>query len=57
MGVVFPANLLENLAVNPPGSLEELASLPGMRHWRVREFGEEVLQLLHTQGSLVDPPV
>ena len=57
VGVVFPANLLENLAVNPPGSLEELSTLPGMRRWRIREFGEDVLQLLHTQGSLVDPPV
>jgi ribonuclease D len=47
VGVVFPANLLENLASAPPGDLEGLAGLPGMRQWRVREFGEEVLRLLH----------
>ena len=47
VGVVFPANLLENLAVAPPGNPEALASLPGMRRWRVREFGSEILQLLN----------
>ncbi len=57
VGVVFPANLLENLAVNPPVSLEELSALPGMRFWRVREFGREVLEILNTQDSLVGPPV
>jgi ribonuclease D len=46
VGVVFPANLLEVLAAAPPLDLEEFANLPGMRRWRTREFGEEVLRLL-----------
>lgn len=47
VGVVFPANLLENLSAAPPASLDELASFPGMRRWRACEFGEEILQMLH----------
>jgi ribonuclease D len=46
VGVVFPANLLELLAVTPPANLEEFMSLPGMRRWRVQEFGSEILQTL-----------
>ncbi len=47
VGVVFPANVLENLAVEAPAEIGELASLAGMRQWRVREFGEELIDLLH----------
>jgi len=46
VGVVFPSNLLENLAVAPPADAEGLANMPGMRRWRVREFGNEILNLL-----------
>ncbi len=46
IGVVFPANLLENLALVPPSNLQEMSELPGMRQWRVREFGEELLQII-----------
>jgi ribonuclease D len=55
VGVVFPANLLENLAVAPPADLEGLANLPGMRQWRVREFGEEILQLLCSEEFQTGP--
>jgi ribonuclease D len=55
VGVVFPANLLENLAVAPPAGLEGLASLPGTRRWRLREFGEEILQLLRSEESQPGP--
>ena len=55
VGVVFPANLLENLSVATPDKLEDLAGLPGMRRWRVREFGEEVLRLLHQPESPTEP--
>jgi ribonuclease D len=51
VGVVFPANLLENLAAAPPVSIDELITFPGMRRWRAREFGEEILQTL--QSTLV----
>jgi ribonuclease D len=43
VGVVFPANLLEQLAITPPTDLEGFMSLPGMRRWRVQEFGQEIL--------------
>jgi ribonuclease D len=51
VGVVFPANLLENLAEAPPKDLDELRNLSGMRHWRIQKFGEEVLGLLHNHNS------
>ena len=56
VGVVFPANVLENLAVAPPEMPEELLSIPGMRRWRVREFGDELVELLHKELSQPEPP-
>jgi ribonuclease D len=50
VGVVFPANLLENLAEAHPADLEGLQNLPGMRRWRVQEFGEEVLGLINNNA-------
>ena len=47
VGVVFPANLLENLAVSPPANIDELIAFPRMRRWRTQEFGQEILQTLH----------
>jgi ribonuclease D len=47
VGVVFSANLLENLAMSPPADMDGLANLPGMRRWRIREFGDEILRLLN----------
>ena len=49
IGVVFPAHLLEPLAISPPADLDEFARLPEMRRWRVHEFGEEVIRLLQRQ--------
>lgn len=46
VGVVFPGNLLETLASFPPDDLVALEAVEGMRRWRVREFGEEILRLL-----------
>lgn len=54
VGVVFPANLLENLAVAPPPTLDEFRTLSGMRRWRVLEFGEEILQLLQSREAQVE---
>jgi ribonuclease D len=47
VGVVFPGNILEILAAYPPADLPALESIPGMRQWRVRQFGEEMLSVLH----------
>jgi ribonuclease D len=51
IGVVFPASLLEHVAATPPADMGELAALPGMRQWRVQEFGAELLQLLKNGES------
>ncbi len=48
VGVVFPGNLLEMLAVSPPADVLALEALDGMRRWRALEFGAEVLDILHT---------
>jgi ribonuclease D len=56
VGVVFPANVLENLAIAPPADLEELAALPGMRRWRVREFGSEIVELLRKEPPQSETP-
>jgi ribonuclease D len=53
VGVVFPAYLLETLAIAPPADLIAFAGLPEMRQWRTREFGEEVVQLLQNR----EPPI
>ena len=52
VGVVFPANLLENLAAAPPSSMDELLAFPGMRRWRAREFGMDILQTLNGLNSV-----
>jgi ribonuclease D len=54
VGVVFPANLLENLAMVPPVDTEGLTQLPGMRRWRIREFGDEILRFLNSQEPRLD---
>jgi ribonuclease D len=46
VGVIFPANLLELLAMTPPSDLEGFMNFPGMRRWRVQEFGQEILHKL-----------
>ena len=56
VGVVFPANVLENLSVAPPADIEGLEGIPGMRRWRVREFGVEILDLLLNGHPPSEPP-
>jgi len=51
VGVVFPGTLLEALAAFPPADLVALEAIPGIRRWRVREFGDDVLRLLHADNS------
>ena len=46
VGVVFPGNLLESLAASPVANLKELEEFSGMRKWRAREFGVEILEIL-----------
>ena len=49
VGVVFPANLLESLTAAPPTNLDEFMAFPGIRRWRVKEFGQEILETLHSE--------
>jgi ribonuclease D len=46
VGVVFPGSLLETLAAFPPADASSLARISGMRAWRAREFGSEILKIL-----------
>lgn len=49
VGVLFPGNLLEELAVSRPRDLAALEAIEGMRRWRAREFGSEILRILHPE--------
>ena len=46
MGVVFPGWMLDTLPASPPSDLVELERLEGMRRWRARLFGREILELV-----------
>ncbi len=46
VGVVFPGSLLETLAASPPMDAAGLAGIGGVREWRTREFGQEILMVL-----------
>lgn len=51
VGVVFPGSLLETLASYPPPDAASLARVDGMRAWRAREFGAEILHALAATGD------
>jgi len=46
VGVVFPGSFLEAIAAFPPEDMAALEKVPGIRRWRVREFGEDILRIL-----------
>lgn len=48
VGVVLPNGMLVAIATACPKDPETLGAMDGMRRWRVREFGEEILR---TMGS------
>ena len=47
VGVVCPGGLLDAIAGSAPVDIEALARIKGMRQWRVREFGSELLEVVH----------
>ncbi|HSW40267.1 MAG TPA: HRDC domain-containing protein, partial [Acidobacteriota bacterium] len=51
IGVVFPANLLEILAAKPPADLAALAGVAGIRRWRVKEFGAEIMRAIQETAA------
>ena len=46
VGVVFPGTMLEILAAAPPADMAALETIGGMRRWRARQFGQEILDIL-----------
>jgi ribonuclease D len=56
VGVVFPGTLLELIASYPPPDLETLEKIHGMRRWRVREFGPDILRVLQENQGGITPP-
>lgn len=43
-GVLLPQRLIERLAIASPRTPEDLAGVPGLRRWRVAEFGPALLE-------------
>jgi ribonuclease D len=46
MSLVLPQRLLDRVAEAAPADLESLAGVEGLRQWRVRELGPEILDVL-----------
>lgn len=53
VGVVLPGSVLTAAASACPSGRESLAGIEGMRRWRVREFGEEILRAI-SPGHVVE---
>jgi len=53
VGVIFPSNMLENLSSTQPANMDEFMAFPGMRRWRAREFGPEILQTIHDANNIM----
>jgi len=47
VGVVFPGSFLETIATLPPADMAELEKIPGIRRWRVQQFGADILRLVN----------
>lgn len=46
VGVVLPNSILSVIAAAAPSDCRSMGVIEGMRRWRVREFGEEILKVL-----------
>ena len=55
-GVLFPQRLIDALAAAPPEDVAGLEIFPGLRRWRAREFGEELLLALKGNGPVSAQP-
>jgi ribonuclease D len=47
-GVLFPQRLIDRLAADPPADLSRLEQVDGVRRWRAKLFGLELLKALST---------
>ena len=49
--LVLTKLLICDIAKKNPGSIRQIKSIEGLRNWRVREFGREILDLLIKKGN------
>jgi ribonuclease D len=49
--VIFPNSVLKAIADHPPGSSKDLESIPGVRRWQARLFGEEISSLIRDRKT------
>jgi ribonuclease D len=49
-GVLLPQRLIDLLAADPPGEVQGLHAVPGLRRWRVETFGAEILAAMRGQA-------
>ena len=45
-GLLLPRRLIEQVAAASPETLEGLARVEGIRHWRIETFGSEILEVI-----------
>lgn len=50
VSLVLPQRLLDKVAEAGPGDLDALARVEGLRRWRIRELGGEILEVLRQSG-------
>jgi len=50
VGVAFPGAALEEIAAQPPPDLGALEAIAGMRRWRARLFGPEIVEIVSSVG-------
>jgi hypothetical protein len=43
--------LICDIAKKNPGSIRQIKAIEGLRNWRVREFGREILDVLIKKGG------
>lgn len=55
-GVLLPQRLIDALAAAPPEDVAGLEVFPGLRRWRAREFGPELLLALKGNGPVSAQP-
>lgn len=48
--IVLTKMLICDIAKNNPGSIGQIKSIEGLRNWRVKEFGRELIDLLQKRG-------
>jgi ribonuclease D len=50
VSVVLPQRLLDKVAEIAPHAVDDLAAVPGLRRWRIAEFGPDLVAACHHPG-------